>query len=122
MEKEVERLINIWQNEFALSYKDKPRLSNLLKDCRLDIGKDEIEPGINMVFIVFYTRHAAQCTWIEENVLFEMQERFARMADLENLTLGVDVDKSEEGVCIIDTTPHNPEERTEIREIDLEIK
>ena len=122
MEKEVERLINIWQNEFALSYKDKPRLSNLLKYCRLDIGKDEIEPGINMVFIVFYTRHAAQCTWIEENVLFEMQERFARMADLENLTLGVDVDKSEEGVCIIDTTPHNPEERTEIREIDLEIK
>ena len=122
MEKEVERLINIWQNEFALSYKDKPRLSNLLKDCRLDIGKDEIEPGINMVFIVFYTRHAAQCTWIEENVLFEMQERFARMAGLENLTLGVDVDKSEEGVCIIDTTPHNPEEITEIREIDLEIK
>ena len=122
MEKEVERLINIWQNEFALSYKDKPRLSNLLKDCRLDIGKDEIEPGINMVFIVFYTRHAAQCTWIEGNVLFEMQERFARMAGLENLTLGVDVDKSEEGVSIIDTTPHNPEERTEIREIDLEIK
>ena len=122
MEKEVERLINIWQNEFALSYKDKPRLSNFLKDCRLDIGKDEIEPGINMVFIVFYTRHTAQCSWIEENVLFEMQERFARMADLENLTLGVDVDKSEEGVCIIDTTPHNPEEITEIREIDLEIK
>ena len=122
MEKEVERLINIWQNEFALSYKDKPRLSNLLKDCRLDIGKDEIEPGINMVFIVFYTRHAAQCTWIEGNVLFEMQERFARMAGLENLTLGVDVDNSEEEICIIDTTPHNPEERTEIREIDLEIK
>lgn len=122
MEKEVERLINIWQNEFALSYKDKPRLNNLLKDCRLDIGKDEIEPGINMVFIVFYTRHAAQCTWIEENVLFEMQERFARMAGLENLTLGVDVDNTEEGVCIIDTTPHNPEEITEIREIDLEIK
>lgn len=122
MEKEVERLINIWQNEFALSYKDKPRLSNLLKDCRLDIGKDEIEPGINMVFIVFYTRHAAQCTWIEGNVLFEMQERFARMAGLENLTLGVDVDNSEEEICIIDTTPHNPEVITEIKEIDLEIK
>ena len=122
MEKEVERLINIWQNEFALSYADKPRLSNLLKVCRLDIGKDEIEPGINMVFIVFYTLNTAQCTWIEENLLFEMQERFAQMAGLENLTLGVDVDDSEEGACIIDTTPHNPEERTEIREIDLEIK
>lgn len=122
MEKEVERLINIWQNEFALSYADKPRLSNLLKVCRLDIGKDEIEPGINMVFIVFYTLNTAQCTWIEENLLFEMQERFAQMAGLENLTLGVDVDNSEEGACIIDTTPHNPEERTEIREIDLEIK
>ena len=122
MEKEVERLINIWQNEFALSYADKPRLSNLLKVCRLEIGKDEIEPGINMVFIVFYTLNTAQCTWIEENLLFEMQERFAQMAGLENLTLGVDVDNSEEGVSIIDTTPHNPEERTEIREIDLEIK
>ena len=122
MEKEVERLINIWQNEFALSYADKPRLSNLLKVCRLDIGKDEIEPGINMVFIVFYTLNTAQCTWIEENLLFEMQERFAQMAGLENLTLGVDIDDSEEGACIIDTTPHNPEERTEIREIDLEIK
>ena len=122
MEKEVERLINIWQNEFALSYADKPRLSNLLKVCRLDIGKDEIEPGINMVFIVFYTRNTAQCTWIEENLLFEMQERFARMADLENLTLGVDVDNSEEGVRIIDTTPHDPVGTTEIREFDLEIK
>lgn len=122
MEKEVERLVNIWQNEFALSYEDKPRLSNLLKVCRLDISKDEIEPGINMVFIVFYTLNTAQCTWIEENLLFEMQERFAQMAGLENLTLGVDVDKSEEGVGIIDTTPHNPEERTEIREIDLKIK
>lgn len=122
MEKEVERLINIWQNEFALSYADKPRLSNLLKVCRLDIGKDEIEPGINMVFIVFYTLNTAQCTWIEENLLFEMQERFAQMAGLENLTLGVDVDNSEEGVRIIDTTPHDPVGTTEIREFDLEIK
>ena len=122
MEKEVERLINIWQNEFALSYADKPRLSNLLKVCRLDIGKDEIEPGINMVFIVFYTRNTAQCTWIEENLLFEMQERFAQMAGLENLTLGVDVDNSEEGVRIIDTTPHDPVGTTEIREFDPEIK
>ena len=122
MEKEVERLINIWQNEFALSYADKPRLSNLLKVCRLDIGKDEIEPDINMVFIVFYTRNSAQCTWIEENLLFEMQERFAQMAGLENLTLGVDVDNSEEGVRIIDTTPHDPVGTTEIREFDPEIK
>ena len=122
MEKEVERLINIWKNEFALSYKDKPRLYNVIKHCRLDIGEEEIEPGINMLFIVFYVQNSAQCTWVENNLLFEMQERFARMADLENLTLGVDVDKSEEGVCIIDTTPHNPEEITEIREIDLEIK
>ena len=122
MEKEVERLINIWQNEFALSYADKPRLSNLLKVCRLDIGKDEIDPGINMVFIVFYTRNTAQCTWIEENLLFEMQERFAQMAGLENLTLGVDVDNSEEGVRIIDTTPHDPVGTTEIREFDPEIK
>ena len=122
MEKEVERLINIWQNEFALSYADKPLLSNLLKVCRLDIGKDEIEPGINMVFIVFYTLNTAQCTWIEENLLFEMQERFGQMAGLENLTLGVDVDNSEEGVRIIDTTPHDPVGTTEIREFDPEIK
>lgn len=121
-EKEVDRIEQIWRNDFALSYDDKPRLKNLLKVCTLDIGKDEIEPGVNMVFIVFYTSNEVQCTWIEQNMLFEMQERFAQMAGLENLTLGVDVDKSEEGVCLIDTTPHNPEERTEIREIDLEIK
>ena len=75
-----------------------------------------------MVFIVFFTRNTAQCTWIEENLLFEMQERFAQMAGLENLTLGVDVDNSEEGVRIIDTTPHDPVGTTEIREFDLEIK
>ena len=122
MEKEVERLVNIWKNEFALSYKDKPRLYNVIKACRLDIGKDEIEPGINMLFVVFYVQNEIQCAWVEQNLLSEMQERFAQMAGLENLTLGVDVDNSEEGACIIDTTPHNPEERTEIREIDLEIK
>ena len=91
-EKEVDRIEQIWRNDFALSYDDKPRLKNLLKVCTLDIGKDEIEPGVNMVFIVFYTSNEVQCTWIEQNMLFEMQERFAQMAELENLTLGVDVD------------------------------
>ena len=120
-EKEVERIEHIWRNDFALSYEDKPRLCNLLKVCRVDIGYDEIEPGINMVFIVFYASNAVQCTWIEENMLFEMQERFAHMAGLENLTLGVDIDNSEEGISIIDSTPHNPEEITEIRDLNLEI-
>ena len=103
-EKEVDRIEQIWRNDFALSYEDKPRLKNLLKVCTLDIGKDELEPGINMVFIVFYTSNEAQCTWIEQNLLFEMQERFAQMAGLENLTLGVDVDQPQEVIRIIDTT------------------
>ena len=33
---------------------------------------------------------------VERIMLFEMQDRFAQIAGLENLTLGVDVDNSEE--------------------------
>ena len=123
MEKEVERLVNIWKNEFALSYKDKPRLYNVIKACRLDIGKDEIEPGINMLFVVFYVQNEIQCAWVEQNLLSEMQERFAQMAELDNLTLGVDVDDTQD-FRTIDTTPHNPVEITEmdLREFGPEIK
>ena len=96
MEKEVERLVNIWKNEFALSYKDKPRLYNVIKDCRLDVGKDEIEPGIDMLFVVFYVQNEVQCSWVEKNLLSEMQERFAQMAELDNLTLGVDIDDTQD--------------------------
>ena len=119
MEKEVERLVNIWKNEFALSYKDKPRLYNVIKVCRLDIGKDEIEPGVNMLFIVFYVQNAAQCTWVEKNLLFEMQERFAQMAELDNLTLGVDIDDTQD-FHTIETTEHKPVVLTDIdnREFD----
>lgn len=119
MEKEVERLINIWINEFALSYKDKPRLYNVIKHCRLDIGKDEIEPGINMLFIVFYVQNSAQCEWVEKNLLFEMQERFAQMAEIDNLTLGVDVDGTQD-FRTIETTEHKPVVLTDIdnREFD----
>ena len=115
MEKEVERLVNIWKNEFALSYKDKPRLYNVIKVCRLDIGKDEIEPGVNMLFIVFYVQNEAQCAWVEMNLLAEMQERFAQMAELGNLTLGVDVDESQD-FSTVDTALRNS---VEITEIDL---
>ena len=115
MEKEVERLVNIWKNEFALSYKDKSRLYNVIKVCRLDIGKDEIEPGVNMLFIVFYVQNEAQCAWVEMNLLAEMQERFAQMAELDNLTLGVDVDESQD-FSTVDTALRNS---VEITEIDL---
>ena len=115
MEKEVERLVNIWKNEFALSYKDKPRLYNVIKACRLDIGKDEIEPGINMLFVVFYVQNEIQCSWVENNLLSEMQERFAQMAELDNLTLGVDVDESQD-FSTVDTALRNS---VEITEIDL---
>ena len=123
MEKEVERLINIWKNEFSLSYKDKPRLYNVIKDCRLDIGKDEIEPGINMLFVVFYVQNEVQCAWVEKNLLSEMQERFAQMAELDNLTLGVDVDDTQDFRTIY-SPPQNPVELTEMdtREFGLEIK
>ena len=118
-EKEVEMIEHIWRNDFALSYDDKPRLSNLLKVCRLDIGQDEIEPGINMLFIVFYVQNSAQCTWVEKNLLFEMQERFAKMAELDNLTLGVDIDDTQD-FRTIETTEHKPVVLTDIdnREFD----
>lgn len=95
-EKEVNRIEQIWRNDFALLYEDKPRLYNQIKTCTLDIGMTEIEPGIEMLVIVFYVQNEIQCSWIERNVLFEMQDRFAEMAELDNLTLSVDVEPFKE--------------------------
>ena len=94
-EKEVNRIEQIWRNDFALLYEDKPRLYNQIKTCTLDIGMTEIEPGIEMLVIVFYVQNEIQCSWIERNVLFEMQDRFAEIAGLELLTLSVDVSREE---------------------------
>ena len=95
-EKEVNRIEQIWRNDFALLYEDKPRLYNQIKTGTLDIGMTEIEPGIEMLVIVFYVQNEIQCSWIERNVLFEMQDRFAEMAELDNLTLSVDVEPFKE--------------------------
>jgi hypothetical protein len=94
-EKEVNRIEQIWRNDFALLYEDKPRLYNQIKTCTLDIGMTEIEPGIEMLVIVFYVQNEIQCSWIERNVLSEMQDRFAEIAGLELLTLSVDVSREE---------------------------
>ena len=85
----------------------------MIKVCRLDIGKDEIEPGVNMLFIVFYVQNEAQCAWVEMNLLAEMQVRFAKMAELDNLTLGVDVDDTQD-FRTVDTALSNSVELTEI--------
>ena len=92
-EKEVNRIEQIWRNDFALLYEDKPRLYNQIKTCTLDIGMTEIEHGIEMLVIVFYVQNEIQCSWIERNVLSEMQDRFAEIAGLELLTLSVDVSR-----------------------------
>lgn len=42
-EKEVNRIEQIWRNDFALSYKDKPRLYNVIKDCRLGVDIDDTQ-------------------------------------------------------------------------------
>lgn len=94
-EKEVERIEHIWRNDFALLYKDTPRLYNQIKTCTLDIGSIEVEPGIEMPVIVFYVLNEVQRVWIESNILYEMQDRFAEMAGLELLTLDVDVMREE---------------------------
>ena len=95
-EKEVERIEQIWRNDFARLYEDKPRLYNQLITCTLDIGMTEIEPGIEMYVIVFYVLNEMQRVWIKANILFEMQDRFAEMAQLSNLTLSVEVEHSNE--------------------------
>ena len=95
-EKEVERIEQLWRNNFARLYEDKPRLYNQLRTCTLDIGMTEIEPGIDMYVIVFYVLNEMQRAWIEANILFEMQDRFAEMADLKNLTLSVEVEHPKE--------------------------
>ena len=94
-EKELNCIEQIWRNDFALLYEDRPRLSHQLKTCTLDIGMTEIEPGIEMLVIVFYVQNEIQCSWIERNVLSEMQDRFAEIAGLELLTLSVDVSREE---------------------------
>ena len=48
-----------------------------------------------MLVIVFYVQNEIQCSWIERNVLSEMQDRFAEIAGLELLTLSVDVSREE---------------------------
>ena len=53
-----------------------------------------------------------QCEWVEKNLLFEMQERFAQMAELDNLTLGVDIDDTQD-FSTIETTEHKPVVLTE---------
>ena len=119
MEKEVERLVKIWKNDFALTYKDKPRLYNLITRCKLDIREEEIEPGVNMLFVIFFARNEVQRTWIKQNVIFEMQDRFAQMAKLEQLTVGVGIDESEEAIYIIENPPHPPVVLTENDTIDF---
>ena len=94
-EKELNCIEQIWRNDFALLYEDKPRLYNQIKTCTLDIGMTKIEPGIEMLVIVFYVQNEIQCSWIERNVLSEMQDRFAEIAGLELLTLSVDVSREE---------------------------
>mgnify|MGYP006874804190 CR=1 FL=1 len=61
----------------------------------MDIGSIEVEPGIEMPVIVFYVLNEVQRVWIESNILYEMQDRFAEMAGLELLTLDVDIMREE---------------------------
>ena len=48
-----------------------------------------------MPVIVFYVLNEVQRVWIESNILYEMQDRFAEMAGLELLTLDVDIMREE---------------------------
>lgn len=77
-EKEVERIEQIWRNDFARLYEDKPRLYNQVRTCRLDIGMTEIEPGIEMYFIVFYVQNELQRDWIQTSINF-YQDYITRM-------------------------------------------
>lgn len=92
-EKEVERLEQVWRNDFALTYEDRPRLCNLIRRCTLGIGDVEIEPGIMMTMVIIFARDEFQREWIERNVLYEMQDRFAEIAGLDNLMLSVELEE-----------------------------
>ena len=92
-EKEVERLEQVWRNDFALTYEDRPRLCNLIRRCTLGTGDVEIEPGIMMTMVIIFARDEFQREWIERNVLQEMQDRFAEVAGLDNLMLSVELEE-----------------------------
>ena len=91
MKTDIQKLIDIWKNDFALRNQDKPRLFNLIKETSLDVIEHEIEPGIHMLFIRFYAPNLVQKDWIETHILLEMQETFASMAELDNMTLSVEL-------------------------------
>ena len=74
---------------------DKPRLYNQIKTFTSEIGRIEVKSGIEMPVIVFFVLNEYQRDWIETNILFEMQDRFAEMAGLELLTLHVEIIREE---------------------------
>ena len=92
-EREVERLEQVWKNDFALTYENRPRLCSLIRTCSLGIGEVEIEPGIMITLVIIFARDEFQREWLENNVLHEMQDRFAEIAGLDNLMLSVELEE-----------------------------
>jgi hypothetical protein len=95
MEQEIDRLIEVWKGPFAQHYIDKPRLSTMIRDAELDFIESSIEEDGGMLYIIMYVFNDIQKEWIENNVLLDMQETYARLAGIELLSIGIDIMKNE---------------------------
>jgi hypothetical protein len=95
MEQEIDRLIEVWKGPFANHYIDKPRLSTMIRDAELDFIESGIEEDGGMLYIIMYVFNNIQKEWIENNVLLDMQETYARLAGIELLSIGIDIMKNE---------------------------
>ena len=91
MEKEIERLIEVWKGQFADNYKDKPRLHAMIRDAQLDFIKSGIEEDGGMLYIIMYVFNQLQKDSIENNILMDMELTFSRLAGIELLSIGIDI-------------------------------
>lgn len=95
MEQEIDRLIEVWKGPFANHYIDKPRLCRMIRDAELDFIESGIEDDGGMLYIIMYVFNDIQKEWIENNVLLDMQETYARLAGIELLSIGIDIMEKE---------------------------
>jgi hypothetical protein len=67
----------------------------MIRDAELDFIESSIEEDGGMLYIIMYVFNDIQKEWIENNVLLDMQETYARLAGIELLSIGIDIMKNE---------------------------
>ena len=77
-------LMSAWASLVA-TFKDKPRLSMLLKTCRKEWGRNDDD-----VFLTFYTKNEIQANWIREKLLPEIKNILTTKLSIPSLIIKVE--------------------------------